>query len=41
MNSTQYGSASALPINPSYGGASYGYGNMYVATDTEEIFIWV
>lgn len=41
MNSTQYGSQSALPANPSYGGATYGYGNMYITTDTEEIFIWV
>jgi hypothetical protein len=39
-NTTQYGLLSALPLSPSYGGATYGYGNMYVATDTDEIFIW-
>ena len=39
-NTTQYGLLSALPLNPSYGGATYGYGNMYITTDTDEIFIW-
>lgn len=40
INTTEYGLLSALPANPSYGGSSYGYGNMYVTTDTDEIFIW-
>jgi hypothetical protein len=39
-NTTQYGLLSALPLSPSYGGTTYGYGNMYVTTDTDEIFIW-
>lgn len=39
-NTTQYGLLSALPFSPSYGGFTYGYGNMYVTTDTDEIFIW-
>jgi len=41
LNSTQYGLLAALPANPSYGGSTYGYGNMYVTTDTDDIFIWV
>ena len=40
VNTTQYGLLSALPANPSYGGSSYGYGNMYTTTDTDEIFVW-
>jgi hypothetical protein len=40
VNTTQYGLLSAIPANPSYGGATYGYGNMYTATDTSEIYIW-
>jgi phage baseplate assembly protein gpV len=40
INTTQYGLLSAIPANPSYGGATYGYGNMYTATDTSEIYIW-
>jgi len=41
LNSTQYGLLAALPANPSYGGSTYGYGNMYATTDTDDIFIWV
>lgn len=40
VTTTQYGLLSAIPANPSYGGATYGYGNMYVATNTDEIFVW-
>jgi len=40
VTTTQYGLASAQPANPSYGGATYGYGNIYTATDTGEIFIY-
>jgi hypothetical protein len=39
-NTTQYGTLLALPVEPSYGGSTYGYGNMYVTTDTGDIFIW-
>jgi len=41
VNTTEYGPISSLPLNPSYGGSSYGYGNMYVSTDTNELYIWV
>ena len=40
VTTTQYGLAAAKPANPSYGGATYGYGNIYTATDTGEIFIY-
>lgn len=40
VTTTQYGLSSSLPANPSYGGATYGYGNIYVSTDTGDIFIW-
>jgi hypothetical protein len=40
VTTTQYGLAGARPANPSYGGATYGYGNIYTATDTGEIFIY-
>ena len=40
VTTTQYGLLASLPANPSYGGATYGYGNMYVTTNTDEIFIW-
>jgi hypothetical protein len=40
VTTTQYGLAGAKPANPSYGGATYGYGNIYTATDTGEIFIY-
>lgn len=40
INTTQYGLLNNLPANPSYGGSAYGYGNTYIATDTDEIFIW-
>jgi hypothetical protein len=41
INTTQYGLLSLLPLEPSYGGSTYGYGNIYIATDTEDIFMWV
>lgn len=41
VNTTEYGPISSLPLNPSYGGSSYGYGNMYVSTDTNELYIWI
>lgn len=40
---TQYGLASSKPSDgtgPAYGGASTGYGNMWVSTDTGEIWIY-
>jgi len=40
---TQYGLASAKPndaTGPAYGGATYGYGNIWVSTDTAEIWIY-
>lgn len=40
---TQYGLASAKPSDgtgPAYGGATYGYGNIWVSTDTAEIWIY-
>ena len=40
VTTTQYGLSGAKPANPSYGGATYGYGNIYTATDTGEIFVW-
>ena len=40
VTTTQYGLAVAKPADPSYGGATYGYGNIYTATDTGEIFIY-
>lgn len=40
VTTTQYGVLVSLPANPSYGGATYGYGNIYTATDTGEIFIY-
>jgi len=40
INTTQYGLLNDLPATPSYGGSTYGYGNTYVSTDTNEIFIW-
>jgi hypothetical protein len=40
VTTTQYGLSGAKPANPSYGGATYGYGNIYTATDTGEIFIY-
>jgi len=30
-----------IPTNPNYGGASTGYGNLFIASDTENIFLWV
>ena len=40
VNTTQYGLLASRPANPSYGGATYGYGNFYTATDTSDIFVW-
>ena len=40
INTTQYGLLASRPVNPSYGGATYGYGNFYTATDTSDIFVW-
>lgn len=40
---TQYGTAASKPndaTGPAYGGASTGYGNMWVSTDTGEIWIY-
>ena len=37
---TVSGSVSAPPASPTYGGASFGYGNIHVNTSTEEIFIY-
>lgn len=40
VTTTQYGVLASLPVSPSYGGATYGYGNIYTATDTGDIFIY-
>lgn len=40
INTTQYGLLNDIPATPSYGGSTYGYGNTFIATDTDEIFIW-
>jgi hypothetical protein len=40
INTTQYGLLNDLPSSPSYGGTTTGFGNMYVTSDTNEIFIW-
>jgi hypothetical protein len=37
---TQYGTDGNRPAAPSYGGASYGYGNIWVSTDTGEVWIY-
>jgi len=37
---TQYGTSGTQPASPSYGGASYGYGNIWVSTDTGEVWIY-
>ena len=42
-STVQYGLASAKPSDaagPSYGGATYGYGNMWVSSDTGDIWIF-
>ena len=39
ISTVEYGLASAQPANPTYGGAT-GYGNMWVSTDNEEIWIF-
>lgn len=38
--SVQFGDSFNRPINPSYGGSSYGYGNIWVDTDTSAIWIY-
>jgi hypothetical protein len=40
MTTTEFGLASSQPTNPTYGGATNGFGNIWVSTDTEEIFIY-
>lgn len=39
VTTAQYGLASAFPSIPEYGGSS-GYGNIWVSTDTGDIYIW-
>jgi hypothetical protein len=38
--SVQYGTSGSLPANPSYGGSAAGYGNIWVSTDTSDIWIY-
>ena len=40
MTTTQFGLEAAQPGSPMYGSGSAGYGNMWVSTDTEDIYIW-
>lgn len=40
MTATQFGVDSAQPAVPEYGGAGTGFGNIWVSTDTGDIFIW-
>lgn len=40
LNTTQFGLEVAQPASPMYGSGSAGYGNMWVSTDTEDIYIW-
>jgi hypothetical protein len=37
---TQFGLNNTRPVNPQYGGSSNGYGNIWVSTDTGEIYMW-
>jgi hypothetical protein len=39
VTTTEYGLAASIPANPTYGGAT-GYGNIWVSTDTEEVWIY-
>ena len=40
LTSTEYGLAANIPANPSYGGSAAGYGNIWVSTDTSDIWIY-
>lgn len=40
LTTTQFGLEVAQPASPMYGSGSAGYGNMWVSTDTEDIYIW-
>ena len=40
LTSTEYGLAASIPANPSYGGSAAGYGNIWVSTDTSDIWIY-
>lgn len=40
MTTTQFGLDVARPVTPEYGGVANGFGNIWVSTDTEEIFIF-
>jgi hypothetical protein len=37
---TQFGVNNTRPTNPQYGGSSNGYGNIWVSTDTGDIYMW-
>jgi hypothetical protein len=40
ITSTQFGVDNTRPTDPQYGGSSYGYGNIWVSTDTGDIYMW-
>jgi len=40
LTSTEYGLAASIPANPSYGGSAAGFGNIWVSTDTSDIWIY-
>jgi hypothetical protein len=40
VGSVEYGLATNIPVSPSYGGSSAGYGNIWVSTDTSDIWIY-
>lgn len=40
LTTTQFGLEAAQPGSPMYGSGSAGYGNLWVSTDTEDIYIW-
>lgn len=40
LTTTQFGLEAAQPLSPMYGSGSAGYGNLWVSTDTEDIYIW-
>ena len=40
MTVTEFGLSGNKPTNPTYGGATNGLGNIWVSSDTSEIYIW-
>lgn len=40
MTVTEFGLSGNKPTNPTYGGATNGLGNIWVSSDTSEVYIW-